>query len=352
VVQEISLIPASGKQPAKTANYSNYSNKTSFDGWGLKKVKKGAHDEDSYVKADGKKAKPFNFSGSLKTLPEFHRGLKKIDETAKTRVLPTVQEVLNLSKDEFGCVDLSPYAETAYTSSVFQFGPFCVYVDDPTYKLQTGDLTQYRAVVITKLKSDTARKTARATDNPFFTFYVPVRLLKVMILSVEVLMFVNKLDPLPMKELRFEQVREETEEVEREAAERKREQVEIIRAHNKDLKEKLLGKKKAETQIINLGEEEGDSEWETTSSDADDTSITNEETSSDSGDSEEEKRSSGKRGKRVEAAPLLTRAAKRKKLSSGSDESDDGMGTFDAALSLTHKKDKEKKRKKRRSDSV
>jgi hypothetical protein len=59
-------------------------------------------------------------------------------------------------------------------------------------------------------------------------------------------------------------------EVERETTERKKEQVEIIRTCNKDLKEKVLGKKKAEVQIIDLKEEENGSEWKTISSDADD----------------------------------------------------------------------------------
>ncbi len=147
LVIEVKEISLGGRQ-----NYSN----GSFIGWSLKKIPL----KDGGAATDNKKEKkrPFNFSGSLKCLPELHRGLRRLEQSAGAEEIPGPYELLkdwkeNFSPDTNTVIDLSDYGQEKYTRKAFSFQDFRLYVDDVLFRSgASGGLITYETICLTKRK--------------------------------------------------------------------------------------------------------------------------------------------------------------------------------------------------------
>ncbi len=174
---------------------------SSYIGWTLRKQSKDAK-EGGGGGGDEKKRGGFNFSGTLKTLPEFHRGLCRLAMSASTREIPDADEILKIwqSEEGEGPVDISNYGHETYTKKAFSFQDFRLYVDDVLFRSgNNGGLVSYETICLTKRKSERAMKTSRSGDPGFFIVHIPIRKLKTAIAAVRALMKANNLKPLPLK---------------------------------------------------------------------------------------------------------------------------------------------------------
>jgi hypothetical protein len=113
----------------------------SFNGWSIKKVSEGTSDKEEITKNDGKKVKPFNFSGTLKTLPEFHRALRKLTMSAETNPFPDSATALTWPPDEFGIINISKCGQSSFTDRIFRFGDFATYVEYTMFRAISGQFT-------------------------------------------------------------------------------------------------------------------------------------------------------------------------------------------------------------------
>ena len=166
----------------------------SFIGWSLKKLGEGA----SLNPPDGKRRVPFNFSGSIKTLPEFHRALSKTLLLSTFRELPTAAEGLKMLKSEKAEIPLHQFGKPVFHDKTFRFGDFAVYVEDALFRSKEGSYESFESLTVTKKKSERAMKALRANEPPFFLIRVSVHTLKRLRLAVEMLLLANGIEQLPV----------------------------------------------------------------------------------------------------------------------------------------------------------
>lgn len=171
----------------------------SFIGWSIKRVRRGYSDLEEFTTKDGKKAKPFNFSGRLVTLPEFHRALKKIKATGQIKHLTGFNEAMSLPTDEFDIVDLSLFGEELFTPKVMKFSEFCAYVEHTQFQTNSGHWTMYQSIALTKKKSEKTLKNSRSTNPAFFLLHIPARNMDNLILAIEMLMKKNDMEHLKIE---------------------------------------------------------------------------------------------------------------------------------------------------------
>ena len=172
-------------------------NQASYTGWSIKRVGMGEDDTPEYVGKDGKLKKRFNFSGSLKTLPELHKALKQIELTSTTVSALTKSAAAAMEADGHGFVDISTASKPEYTSEIFMFGSYRVYVEDVTYSVSPGQWYTYKAIIITKEKSEKSRGKSKS-DKGWFSVNVPARRLPQFLMAVELAMEANGLNQLPI----------------------------------------------------------------------------------------------------------------------------------------------------------
>ncbi len=134
-------------------------NNGSYIGWSLKKIPAKENSDDDKEK---EKKRPFNFSGSLKCLPEFHRGLRRLEESGVAVELPEAFDLLEEWKQscpQDGRLDLSSYGQDKYTRKAFSFQDFRLYVDDVLFRSGTsGGLINYETICLTKKKASDKQK--------------------------------------------------------------------------------------------------------------------------------------------------------------------------------------------------
>jgi hypothetical protein len=127
-------------------------NVASFPGWSLKKVRAGQSDTADVQRRDGRKVKPFNFSGSLRTLPELHRALCHIISSRTQLTMPTPAAALKLGKDPQGVIDISGFGQPTYTRQTYRFGEFALYTESCLFRSASGQFTTYETLSLTKKK--------------------------------------------------------------------------------------------------------------------------------------------------------------------------------------------------------
>lgn len=174
---------------------SAYGN-TKFWAWSIKRVKRGDSDEDDIVKRDGSKAKPFNFSGRLATLPELHKAMKTLQMSRREGKFLSPKAALSLRPDKHGIVDVAKEMEEMYTNKYASFSEFRSFVRWAAYKNISNQFSSYLALTITKRKSERALKSARSSATPYFTLQIPVRCLDALIVCIEIHMERNGMKPL------------------------------------------------------------------------------------------------------------------------------------------------------------
>ena len=206
--------------------------------------------------------------------------------------MPSVEELYNKGLDDTFMYDLSSFEDYAYTNKVFKFAEFALFHESTVFKKNgsLGNYVQFQALTITKKKSAKALAKKRIGEQDFFAMQFPIRRLKAFVRAAELLMFVNKIKPLPLEEEDEEMV-EEGRMRSREDKERKKRMV--LRA-NKKLVEKLGDLEQTEQreqreQTEQTSDEEIDTEAETEVEDFSDGS----EQSEDEDESEEEEEESG-----------------------------------------------------------
>jgi len=88
------------------------------------------------VTGPGKRKVPFNFSGSLASLPELHKALKLIHQSHKqAQEWPEeTTELLSMPKSDNGVIDLRRFSEDKYNPKIVKFGDFAAYIEMVTFK--------------------------------------------------------------------------------------------------------------------------------------------------------------------------------------------------------------------------
>ena len=167
-------------------------------GWSIKRVKINEQDTYEYKdEKDGKIKKRFNFSGRFTTLAELHKALVKISQSSHTEPMITKAQARELDVNMFGMIDISAASRPVYTREVFGFSNFRVYVEDTTYVNPSYHLVTYKALTLTKKKSEKS-KTKSKNDKDFFVLHLPARRLPHLLLAVELAMEVNHVLPIAM----------------------------------------------------------------------------------------------------------------------------------------------------------
>ena len=165
-------------------------------GWSIKRVKINEHDTYEYKdEKDGKIKKRFNFSGRFATLPELHKALVSISQSSHTEPMITKAQARELDLNTFGMIDISAASRPVYTREIFGFSNFRVYVEDTTYVNPSFHLVTYKALTLTKKKSEKS-KTKSKNEKDFFVLHIPARRLPHLLLAVELAMEVNRVMPI------------------------------------------------------------------------------------------------------------------------------------------------------------
>jgi hypothetical protein len=112
----------------------------SYLGWSVKRLPAGEHDNEtkggSNIIEKGGRRRPFNFSGTTKTLPELHRGLRKVMLTATSTPFPTVSEALKLARDATDMINVADYGQQDYLGcdvKIFRFDIYSLYVEETKF---------------------------------------------------------------------------------------------------------------------------------------------------------------------------------------------------------------------------
>lgn len=118
-------------------------------------VRQGFPDDAEILKEGKKPAKIFAFSGTLKCLPELEKGLKIIQASRVRLPMPDPDDILRLSTDNYGVVDLSPFCEDSYTdlSLGFQAGEFIAKAEQSCFVAKGGTPSTYPCLTLVKKKS-------------------------------------------------------------------------------------------------------------------------------------------------------------------------------------------------------
>ena len=171
--------------------------RSSYLGWSIKRVKQNELDSLEYRdEKDGKMKKRFNFSGRFATLPELHRAVKNIGDSSFMNPMITKEQAQQLDPNAYGMVDISAASRPEYTNQIFGFSNFRVYVEDTTYVNQSLHLVTYKALTITKRKSEKS-KTKSKNEKDFFVLHIPARRIPHLVLAIELAMEINNVKPLP-----------------------------------------------------------------------------------------------------------------------------------------------------------
>jgi len=173
----------------------------------------------------GEMRRPFNFSGPIRTLPEFHRGLMHIKMTKRVIHPPSLDELVTHPKDEHGMVDLASYCESAIYSDVPRgFGEFRIRAEFSAQNYTNGSAAtgiahtqrvfllihllttifcffSFPGQILTLMKKRNTDKnttqtrantataiTGKGSKLTHFIYQLPIRSLDTLILSIEYLM--------------------------------------------------------------------------------------------------------------------------------------------------------------------
>jgi hypothetical protein len=169
-----------------------------YMGWGVKYVPAGRSDMTKTMTKKGQRLRPFNFSGTIKTLPDFHNALRTLETSCKITKLLPLSETAKITPDCHGIIDISMIGKRSYTSTTIKFQDYCFFIQDAPLKKESGNVSTYSALTMTKKKSEKSLKNSRAGDKKYYELSIPVSYLSNLIHAIEVGMYINKMKPLPL----------------------------------------------------------------------------------------------------------------------------------------------------------
>ena len=175
---------------------------SSYIGWSVIKCQVGEDDEVERMCKNGTKARPFNFSGTMGTLPDFHKAINTLLTYAKDPKYATAEEALQRVNLE-GIADISDNGTAIYPRDVMEFKDYRVYTDTARYMSADNQQHAYEALTLTKKKSKQAMQKTKAGQSAlhFFVMQLPVRTLPNLCLALEMMMNLNEIPTLPCASL-------------------------------------------------------------------------------------------------------------------------------------------------------
>ena len=131
-------------------------------------------------------------------MPYLHRKLCLLRKKMVVPAMPSLEKLLELETDEYGCIDISKYEQPGHTDALYSFNDFRVYARDNLFQ-KAGDadkMGKIHCVTITKKKSARAKMRSKVGSKDWFEYSCSAYYLENLISAIEILMQHNGQTPL------------------------------------------------------------------------------------------------------------------------------------------------------------
>ena len=116
----------------------------------------------------GARIKRFVMSGKMTSLAHLHRGVATFIQSRKKNTGKSIEDTLTAGvPDRYGVLNISEDNSFMYAGGTLGFNEFRLFVQSSFFKGNGGHFVQYRTLVITKRKTEHARKRSRNGEDYF-----------------------------------------------------------------------------------------------------------------------------------------------------------------------------------------
>lgn len=152
------------------------------------------------VNRSGARIKRFVMSGRMSSLAHLHRGVATFIQSRKKNTGKSIEDTLAAGvTDRYGVLDISEDNSFMYSGRTLGFNEFRLFVQSSFFKGNGGHFVQYRALVLTKRKTEQARKRSRNGED-YFMMKLPVSCIDNFMKALEMAMTANGMVTLPLDE--------------------------------------------------------------------------------------------------------------------------------------------------------
>ncbi len=163
-------------------------------------VHSGEDPQSQVVNRSGAGIKRFVMSGKMTSLAHLHRGVATFIQSKKKNMGKSIEDILAAGvADRYGVLDISEDNSFMYSGRTLGFNEFRLFVQSSFFKGNGGHFVQYRALVITKRKTEQARKRSRNGED-YFMMKLPVSCIDNFKKALEMAMAANGMVALPLDE--------------------------------------------------------------------------------------------------------------------------------------------------------
>ncbi len=136
----------------------------------------------------------------MSSLAHLHRGVATFIQSRKKNTGKSIEDTLAAGvTDRYGVLDISEDNSFMYSGRTLGFNEFRLFVQSSFFKGNGGHFVQYRALVLTKRKTEQARKRSRNGED-YFMMKLPVSCIDNFMKALEMAMTANGMVTLPLDE--------------------------------------------------------------------------------------------------------------------------------------------------------